>query len=119
MNIVAKTHLRPHHCAVFPQLGSTQRDGYFDTGTDLQGPGVFLHRVYVSVVAVREMARKLGWISDVEADALRSEIRELQGQVSEALERADAAEAVVDSIDVIESAAFRARRKPGKQKAVA
>lgn len=121
MRIVAKAQMRPQHCAVFPQLGSAQRDGYFDTGTDLPGPGVWVHRVYVSVVAVREMARKLDWISDEEAGQLRAEIGQLQAALAEATERADAAEAVVDAIDVIESREFKARKRPGRkpEKAVA
>lgn len=123
MFFVERAKLSPHHCAVFPHLGQAHRDGYFDTGIDLPGPGLpphnKLHRIYASVAAVGEMARKLDWIPPEEVEVLRAEVRDLQGQLSEALERADAAEAVVDSIDVIESAAFRARRKPGKQKAVA
>lgn len=116
---VERAKLSPHHCAVFPHLGQAHRDGYFDSGIDLPGPGLpphnALHRMYVSVVAVKELARKLDWIPPEEVEVLRQEVRDLQGQLVEALERADAAEAVVDSIDVIESAAFRARKRPGRK----
>ena len=70
--------------------------------------------MYVSVVAVKDMARELGWISDLEAGQLKAEIHRLEQERDEALERADAAEAVVDAIDVIESREFKARKKPGK-----
>jgi hypothetical protein len=35
MRVVPSALVRPHHCAVYPQLGSNHPDGYFDTGNDL------------------------------------------------------------------------------------
>lgn len=116
MRIVAKAQQRPNCCCVFPHIGSAQPEGYFQTGSTLPGPGAWDHEVYVSVVAVKEMARELGWISDPEAGVLRDEIAQLQSDLAEVTERADAAEAVVDAIDVIESAEFKARKRAGRPK---
>jgi hypothetical protein len=30
MRVVPSALVRPHHCAVFPQLGANHADGYFD-----------------------------------------------------------------------------------------
>ena len=113
MRFVTKAEMRPHACAVYPHLGSQQQEGYFDTGSNMPGPGVWINHIYVSVVAVKDMARKLNWISDTEAGELRAQIHQLEQERDEAIARADAAEAVVDAIDVIESEAFRARKKRG------
>ena len=58
MRYVQHAALRPHHCAVIPFIGNTNGRGFIDTGIDL--PGWDPH-VYVSVEAIEEMARLIGW----------------------------------------------------------
>lgn len=58
MRIMPHAALPPHRCAVIPFVGNHNSRGFFDTGMEL--PGWDPH-VYVSVEAVEEMARMLGW----------------------------------------------------------
>lgn len=111
MRIVHKLPARPHCCAVYPHLGSSQLEGYFETGTTL---GEIDPTIYISVVAVKTMAEQLGWVS---GDRLLSEtqktqeaeqrVRELEAENAELQRR-------IDSIDVLASAGFVARKKPGR-----
>ena len=120
MNIVPKAIKSPHHCAVFPHIGSAQPEGYFDTGTNLPGPGIHTHSVYVSVVAVKELARKLSYVSPEELARVHAQVETLarenallREQLAEADRFAEAAEYTLNKFD------SRVRRKPGPQKAVA
>jgi hypothetical protein len=59
MRWVAHAAIRPHRCAVIPFVGNSNASGGFiDTGMTL--PGWDPH-VYISVEAVKEMARMIGW----------------------------------------------------------
>lgn len=116
MNLVTKAQLKPHHCAVNPHLGSEPVGGLWDTGMDLQGPGSHIHRVYIAAATVEDRARAQGWISPSEAALMANENRHLAEQLAQATEELDAMETVVNAIDVIESADFRARKRPGRQK---
>lgn len=110
-------------CVVFPHLGTRQAEGYFETESwidppaGLEGRGLE-RRVNVSVVAVKEYARHLKWISPDEAQEQRQHIASLVREAGDL--RAELAEVQrkLDAIDVIESADFRARRKPGRAKKV-
>lgn len=116
MNRVSKAQLKPHHCAVNPHLGSEPHKGLWDTGQDLQGPGSHIHRVYVAVSTVEDLAHRQGWVSPEEFAHMAEENRVLAASLAEATAELDAMESVVDAIDVIESADFRSRKRPGKPK---
>ena len=114
MRWVAHAADRPHKCAVLPFIGnSNAKQGFIDTGTILNG---WDPHVYVSVEAVQEMGRMIGWqpVHMGNTSALHDKAAKLQVRV-EALEAENAAlQAKVDAIDVFESAGFTARRKPGR-----
>lgn len=112
MQIVSEALARPHHCAVLPFVGGPQPDGYFDAGLELGG--VDPH-VYVSVKAVREMARLLGFKTVEEHQEVLDAIAEADARV-EALE-AEVAEAdkTAQAIDRLQKVGFRAQKKPGRK----
>jgi ABC-type Zn uptake system ZnuABC Zn-binding protein ZnuA len=102
--------VRPHHCAVFPQLGANHKEGYFDTGNDLNA--IDPH-VYVSVVAVKEMAKQLGYVPPedhsvalAQRDAALSRIETLEQELQEKQQ-------VIAAVHVIKSAGFVAEKKRG------
>lgn len=114
MRLVEHAACRPHHCAILPYVGNSNVRRFFvDTGTELQG---FDNHIYLSDVGVEAAAQLIGYPS-------LSEIGQLKRQLDEALERAETAEAERDelqkkfaAIDVLASADFRARNKPGRPK---
>ena len=116
MNRVASCKMSPHACAVFPTLGANHARGYWDTGVDVQGPGIHIHRMYISVEAVDHLARQQGWVAQDDHATLLAELERAREESFRLAEELDRAEAVIDSIDVIESAEFKARRKSGRIK---
>lgn len=113
MRIVPKAVGRPHVCAVYPHIGGDHPRGYFDTGNELVG---FDPHIYVSVVAAEHMASDLGWVEPAVQDDLQQQISELAQELARETARADAAEAKLQAIDVLESEGFRARKKAGRPK---
>ena len=108
---------RPNRCAAIPFLSAHDSKGFIDTGTVL--PGWDPH-VYVSVVALEEMARLIGWHPSSQQAAydrvLTAKDEELERLRAENMELAE----TISAIDVIESSDFTARKKRGpKAKAVA
>lgn len=111
MRFCEKAPIRPHHCAVIPHLGANHPDGYIDSGNEITA--IDPH-IYVSVVAVREMARVIGDPSREEhADAL-ARIERLEQELEATKNALAEADRLVEAIDVIESRDFRARKKPGR-----
>ena len=111
MRIVHKLPARPHCCAVYPHLGSQQIEGYIETGTTL--PEID-PEIYVSVVAARAMAELIGWVpgdrlltETQKVDEANQRVRELEAENAELHRR-------FESIDVLASAGYVARKKPGR-----
>lgn len=100
------------HCAGLPNV-SEDAEGFIDTGTRLPGidPPVF-----PSARFIRQAAELLGYPSDKDYDEVVARGAELERRVAELEAEVLAAEACVEAIDVLESAGFRARRKPGRPK---
>lgn len=117
MRVVAHAAIRPHRCAVIPFIGnSNTAEGFIDTGYDL--PGWDPH-VYVSVQAVKEMARLIGWgprLTNPELGRLRARVAELEAQVT-ARDEQIAAFGVLKQAGVVQEK--RPPGRPPKQKAVA
>lgn len=114
MRWVQQATLRPHHCAAIPFVGnSNAKKGFFDTGQDL--PGWDPH-VYVSVEAVEEMARLIGWqpahVGQQNTAVLEEKDREialLREQLEEADRFAEAAEYTLGRFGE------KVRNKPGRK----
>ena len=114
MRVVPKAAGRPHVCAVYPHIGGEHPRGYFETGVELTAIDP---KIYVSVVAAEHMARELGFIAGPEHQAALDALAAKQAELEQAEARISDLEAVIDAIDTIESADFRARRKAGRKPA--
>lgn len=108
MRLVKTADIKPHRCAVLPQIGEQHPDGYIDTGSELPS---FDNHVYISVVAVREMARMVGLPDErvaIDLASAQEQIELLEAEV-ERLNK------VIDSTAVLKnSRLYVAERKPGR-----
>ena len=111
MRIVKEAARIPHHCVVYPHLGAKQVEGYVDTGNDLT---CIDPHIYLSVVAVREMAKLIGLPDAQEHEAAVARVEQLERDLDEARSALAEADRLIEAIDVIESRDFRARKKPGR-----
>lgn len=105
---------RPHKCAVIPFKGNHNAGkGFIDTGQILSG---WDPHVYVSVDAVEQMARMVGWVpghvaqsQGKQAEELRDEIAQLRAELDQALEQ-------LDAVQVLKNAGFQQARPVGRPK---
>jgi hypothetical protein len=106
-------------CAVIP---GRQKDpkGFIDTHVSLIGIDP---PVRVSYEGVKQLALKFGFVEGEEHHSLREEltdrIHELETELAETQAELQRADGYLEAIDVLESANFRARHKPGRPKAKA
>jgi hypothetical protein len=110
----------PYVCVAYPQLGATQRQGYYDLNQTLPAPGNIngnqnLHHLAISVVAVETLARERGWTSPEEHESQRAHIEALSLEKAQLEAELEGMRARFEAIDVIESEGFRARKKPGRK----
>lgn len=98
-------------CAVLPQLGHAHARGYIDTGAELHG---WDNHVYISVVAVEQLAQTIGLPTPGEVTALTVELQEARERV-EALEKANAElTEQLDAVQVLKRYGTKVERKPGR-----
>lgn len=112
--IVPRPEHVPGHCVL--SLKSEDPEGFIDTGlnpsmafADDMDP-----HIYASVSVVKEWARKLGMVDPadpLELDNLRRECLLLRDQLADADKR-------LDAIDLLESAGYTQRKKPGRPRNV-
>jgi hypothetical protein len=114
VRIVPKAAGRPHVCAVYPHIGGEHPRGFFETGNTITAIDP---QIYVSVVAVEHMAREIGFIDGPDHQGVLDELAQARAALEQAEARISDLEAVIDAIDTIESADFRARRKAGRKPA--
>jgi hypothetical protein len=105
--------IRPNRCAVIPFIGNhNAKAGFFDTGQDMRGDD----HVYISVEAVEDMARAMGWgpkdvVLAARVERQEKEIADLKVQVAEADRFAEAAEYTLERFG------SKVRAKPGRKAA--
>lgn len=114
MRIVERPAIRPMRCAVLPYVGATHPGSFIDSGSELIGG--FDNRVYISDVAVGEMARMYGYVSRGEHRSALARVAELEAELEAARAEIVELERFQQAIDVIESRDFRSRKKPGRPK---
>lgn len=115
MRIVERAVVKPARCAVLPFIGG-DRGPFIDTGSELPGLGdQWDQHVYVSEIAVRQMAVMFGWSSPDEVAVKDARIAELEARVAGLEEELEKADVVLGAIDTLESRDFRARKKPGRK----
>ncbi len=100
------------HCAGSPTITSDP-EGFFDTGTRLAGvdPPSF-----ISAKFVRAAGEKLGWPSEKDYNEVVKRGAVLEDRVAELEAELATADACLEAVDTLESAGFRARKKPGRPK---
>lgn len=102
---------RPNRCAAVPFIASHDADGFIDTGSQL--PGWDPH-VYVSVKAVREMARIIGMEPGGQAAAYDQALAAKDTELAGVREQLAEAERKLEAVQVLKSAGYSAGRKPGR-----
>jgi hypothetical protein len=104
-------------CAVIP---GRQKDpnGFIDTGNELVG---FDPHIYCSYEGVKQMALRMGFVEgDIHkqiVDDLEMRIALTGRELEETRDELARTDGLIDAIDTLESANFRARKKPGRPKA--
>lgn len=117
MRVIPSNEVRmtPMHCAVVPTIGQMSGHRFIDTRQDMHCASVNTpNRIYVSEPAVREMAKLMGWTPPEDVRVLTAERDRLAAELE--LSRAATAdlEQRFGAIDVLASAGFVARKKPGR-----
>lgn len=104
---VPRAIMRPHRCAMVPYVGQNSPKGFFDSGTDYRGD-----RVYVSVVAVEEMARALGFEAPGTVQARSTREQQLETRVAQLQADLTEANQELDAVELLRSKRFD-QSKPG------
>lgn len=113
MQWVDRPYRRPQRCALVPTRGATTPGRWLDGG-DIGAPP-FEEHVYIHEASLREAAREmLGWSSPNEVKALHDRIRDLEDEKGELAMDLTKLRQQFDAIDVLGSAGFVARKKPGR-----
>jgi cell division protein FtsB len=76
--------------------------------------GVDQH-VYVSVVAVREMATKIGWHPPETVGGIEAQLESYKHRVAALEDEVAQLNQEFEAIDLLESAGYTARKKPGRK----
>jgi RIO-like serine/threonine protein kinase len=118
LRFVESAPIYPSRCAVLPQIGANHPKGYIDTQSEIVSSGKDSH-VYVSVVAVEEMARKLKWHSPETVDELERTLESYKHRVAQLEDEVDGLNKDFDAIEQLQSRGYQARRKPGRKPASA
>lgn len=111
MRWVQQASIRPHRCSVIPFVGNTNAvKGFFDTGVDARE----LDRVYVSVQAVEEMARRIGWTPAHESRSLQGDLDAERERTAELEAELESVREQLGAVQVLKAAGYSAARKPGR-----
>lgn len=104
MRWVSQAVIRPSRCAVIPFIGnSSGTRGFIDTGQDLPG---WDNHVYISVEAVEEMARMIGWAPRPTVPPAEKEKARIAQLEAEKLQLAQ----VVDAVEILKNNGFSAKQ---------
>lgn len=114
MRWVEQPLARPFSCAIVPGRGVGQEtDGWIDTLNEL--PGWDQH-VYLSAAGARNVAKFLGWHPPEALVELEEKLGQLQAELDLRERELADQDVVLQAIDTLESAEFRARKKAGRPK---
>ena len=101
----------PHVCAL--TLRGEDPDGFFTTNTEIRGLDP---KAYICASVVRDMARDLGWFSGEQYAGVVAELEQHERTIDDLRQQLAEADRQLDAIDVLESANYTARKKPGRPK---
>jgi hypothetical protein len=120
VRLVTHAAIRPHRCAVIPFIGnSNAKEGFVDTGMDL--PGWDPH-VYVSVEAVKEMARLIGWQPSTVLQGHKQKVETLQRKLEGLEAENEALSEQLAAVHTLKQNGYTASKRVGRppnQKAAA
>jgi hypothetical protein len=117
MRWVAHAALTPHRCAAIPFIGnSNAKKGFIDTGSDLAG---WDPHVYVSVEAVEEMARMVGWQPSHVQAGHKERAAEMQTKLDAANAEIERLEEQLAAVKVLKNGGFAQANPPGRPRKVA
>jgi hypothetical protein len=98
----------PHHCCF--TLKHEDPEGFY--------PGQFINgrdpRAVIAVSHVRTLARDLGYVHPDEHQAVLEQKAELEDQINAMQSEMDHMHRQVEAIDLLQSAGYVARKKPGR-----
>lgn len=108
---------RPMRCAVVPFIGnSNAKKGFIDTGQDLHG---WDPHVYVSIEAVEEMARFIGWQpAHVQAGA-KEQVSQLKTKLQASEDECERLEQQLAAVQVLKNNGFAQAKPPGRPRKAA
>jgi hypothetical protein len=108
----------PGRCILFPQ--NTSDPEGFIYGETLAGPFATDIRPTISIRGLREAAQRYaGMVTAEDVESLRQELVDLQVEVEQCRQELAEYDRRFTAIDVLESADYTARKKPGRPKQVA
>lgn len=111
MRWVETCAVRPNRCAAIPFVGGNDELGYIDTGSELDG---FDNHVYVSVRAVHEMAALIGLPTVAQFREVVDSNIHFSERLDEVTKERDDLQSRFEAIDMLASAGFVERKKPGR-----
>ena len=114
MRLVDRPWKTPGRCALVAHIDpfSTPTARWVDTDGVLLGHD---QHVYVSDVGVRQAMSILGFPLPVEFEAMEARAIEAEDLAIALADKLEEAQAQLEAIDVLESAAYTARRKPNRK----
>lgn len=115
--IVTEPVMRPHHCALAPQI-ARDPEGFIDTGVKLTGVAP---RVYVSISAFRDLARRLDYTAPEARDELNARITELEAELQVLRDQLATRDSELEAVAVLKRAGYKpqAPRAPRAKAAMA
>jgi hypothetical protein len=103
---------RPNRCAVVSFIGQDHPEGFIDCDTEFWG-----EHVYVSVVAVKEMAKLIGLPTKQEYNDARRRGDDMARHVEELEARCEALAGQLEAVHTLKAAGYSSQRKPGRKPA--
>lgn len=114
MRFVQTADIKPHRCAAIPFIGASHPAGFIDTGSELDG---FDNHVYVSVAALTEMVKVMGWPTKEEHTAAIGELERSLARVTELETELEEAERFAESVKwTLGRFGEDVKNKPGRPK---
>ena len=110
MRFVRSAVRRPHRCAAIPFVGMNDPEGFIDTDTEYDG-----ERVYVSVKAVKEMVRIIGWPSKQDFTTLAGDYRKSASRCADLESKVEDLESQLKAIHTLKMAGATTQAKPGRK----
>lgn len=113
MRWVQQAAIRPHRCAVLPFVGNSNTSrGFIDTGSELDG---WDNHVYISVDAVEEMARLLGWVPPHVLKAMEAKADSTQADLTDAISEIKELELELDAVQTLKAKGWGPATKPARK----